>query len=56
MTIFPYFMKRKCPYVGEWVVQKSLKIPLRNIKIATKRKKVRNVPFEGKGKNTRIMS
>ena len=24
----------KCPYVGGWVVQKSLKAPLRNIKMA----------------------
>ena len=24
----------KCPYVGGWVVQKSLKTPLRNIKMA----------------------
>ena len=34
MAIFPYFMQRKCPYVGGWVVQKSLKTPLRNIKMA----------------------
>ena len=24
----------KCPYVGGWVLQKSLKTPLRNIKMA----------------------
>ena len=28
ITIFPYFMLCKCPYLGEWVV---LKTPLRNI-------------------------
>ena len=27
-------MKWKCPYLGGWVVQKSLKIPLRSIKMA----------------------
>ena len=34
MAIFPYFMYWKCPYVGGWVVQKRLKTPLRNIKMA----------------------
>ena len=34
MAIFPYFMLWKCPYIGGWVVQKSLKTPLRNIKMA----------------------
>ena len=33
MAIFPYFIV-KCPYVGGWVVLKSLKTPLRNIKMA----------------------
>ena len=31
---FPLFYVVKCPYVGGWVVQKSLKTPLRNIKMA----------------------
>ena len=31
---FPLLYVVKCPYIGEWVVQKSLKTPLRNIKMA----------------------
>ena len=31
---FPLLYVVKCPYVGGWVVQKSLKTPLRNIKMA----------------------
>ena len=31
---FPLHYIVKCPYVGGWVVQKSLKTPLRNIKMA----------------------
>ena len=31
---FPLLYVAKCPYVGGWVVQKSLKTPLRNIKMA----------------------
>ena len=31
---FPLIYAVKCPYVGGWVVQKSLKTPLRNIKLA----------------------
>ena len=34
MAIFPYFMQWKCHYVGGWMVQKSLKTPLRNTKMA----------------------
>ena len=33
MAIFPYFMSWKCPYIGGWVVLKSPKTPLRNIKM-----------------------
>ena len=33
---FPLFYVVKCPYVGGWVVRKSLKTPLRNIKMAPK--------------------
>ena len=29
MAIFPYFILQKFPYVGGWVVQKSLETPLR---------------------------
>ena len=31
---FPLLYVVKCPYVGGWVVQKSLKTPLRNIRMA----------------------
>ena len=31
---FPLLMEWKCPYVGGWAVKKSLKTPLRNIKMA----------------------
>ena len=31
---FPLLYVVKCPYVGGWVVQKCLKTPLRNIKMA----------------------
>ena len=31
---FPLLYVVKCPYLGGWVVQKSLKTPLRNIKMA----------------------
>ena len=31
---FPLLYVVKCPYVGGWVAQKSLKTPLRNIKMA----------------------
>ena len=31
---FPLLYVVKCPYIGGWVVQKSLKTPLRNIKMA----------------------
>ena len=31
---FPLLYVVKCPHVGGWVVQKSLKTPLRNIKMA----------------------
>ena len=31
---FPLLYVVKCPYVGWWVVQKSLKTPLSNIKMA----------------------
>ena len=31
---FPLLYVVKCPYVGGWVVQKSLKTPLRNMKMA----------------------
>ena len=34
MAFFSYFMQQKCPYIDGWVVQKSLKTPLRNIKMA----------------------
>ena len=33
---FPLLYVVKCPYLGGWVVQKSLKTPLRNIKMAPK--------------------
>ena len=35
---FPLIYVVKCPDVGGWVVQKSLKTPLRNIKMAPKMK------------------
>ena len=35
LSVIHLFILEKCPYVGGWVVQKSLKIPLRNIKIST---------------------
>ena len=35
---FPLLYVVKCPYVGGLVVQKSLKTPLRNIKMAPKGK------------------
>ena len=31
---YPLLYVVKCPYVGGWVVQKRLKTPLHNIKIA----------------------
>ena len=31
---FPLLYVVKCPYLGGWVVQKSLKTPLRNIEMA----------------------
>ena len=31
---FPLLYAVKCPYVGGWVVQKRLKTPLHNIKMA----------------------
>ena len=45
---FPLLYVVKYPYVGGWVVQKSLKIPVRNIKMVpklhtTKNKLVANI-------------